>query len=143
MNFKLYWTMVKFAISQAPETALEIISNLRPDRWQMSIDGSTSGVSHGRPTFNVRDSYKKRVLVLEMGYATMNADGSAQQHGLVAGTLFRNDGSDELAIDGEAMIMASQGFDLDTKPFRRDARVQIRFTTPSGEDHIIELSNKF
>lgn len=137
MNFSTLFNVAKFAISKTPETALEIIKNLSPLRWRMTADGQTAAIL-SKPKFRLDDILKKRMLVLELEYS--DATGN---HTMLAATRFKNDGSDSLVIDGVTMKMNQQGFDLDTKPFRRFVRVQIPFATPSGDSHLIELSNNF
>lgn len=135
MSISTTWLLAKFWISQTPELALEIVKQLKPDKWKMSVNGVA--VASKNIKFDVRGTLTTRRLVAEITWI----DSLGTNHKAVAGTRFKNDGSDSIVVDDVEMVNVN--FNFTSKPLRKDFSVKLAYRTPQGESQLILLENKF
>lgn len=135
MNYKDVLLLAKLYILRTPDAALDVIHRLEPSKWRLSDDGIEA--THITTQFRVLDSLQKRKLAFSgdfnVGGASVFFDGA---------TCFRNDGSDELAVNGTTVTLPPGGFNLTTKPLRGYFEIKLPYTGQDGLPHEIKLWNQ-
>ena len=118
---KLAAAYAAWKLAKTPEKALSLLGQLNPRLWRFEVQGVDKGTPE--PEISVEhllESYNERKLVVAF---------EAGEVLYLAKTRFKNDGSDELFVDGVAQSFVS--FDFDFIGLKL-VQVELRYNDPNG-----------
>lgn len=127
----------KFKISENAPNFLDVLSSLQLSKWEFDADHVP--LNPFTPDFSLSDameSAKDRKLLLRFYAGT-----GANRRSYIARSAFKNDGSDELFVNGVKMNDVS--FDLDVIGVKNTlVQVELRYKDADGVFHYDRLYNQ-
>jgi hypothetical protein len=127
----------KFKVSKSAPNFLDVLSSLQLSKWEFYADYAP--LNPFTPEFSLSDaiaSVQDRKLLLRFAVGT-----GEKRRNYVVRSVFKNNGTDELTVNG--IVMKDVSFDFDVIGVKNTlVQIELRYRDPEGVFHYDRLFNQ-